>query len=178
MGDKPDCLGTCLPPRSVDSSPTCSSARTSRRAISSSSANGWRTSTTRANASEGDWEFVQLGCTDRKGDKPVLVTASQHRTGQKREFWRCELERGRPVIYVALGSHANFFSAGDRGQYKADGLGTKLSNIQWREFGDSDPWTGWAGRWGNSTGPGRSPESPRCQGERWHAPDMYHAEAG
>ena len=92
---------------------------------------------------EGDWEFVQLGCTDRKGDKPVLVTASQHRTGQKREFWRCELERGRPVIYVALGSHANFFSAGDRGQDKADGLGKKLSNIQWREFGDSDPWTGW-----------------------------------
>jgi hypothetical protein len=127
---------------------------------------------------EGDWEFVQLGCTDRKGDKPVLVTASQHRTGQKREFWRCELERGRPVIYVALGSHANFFSAGDRGQDKADGLGKKLSNIQWREFGDADPWTGWLGRWGNSTGPGRSPESPGCQGERWHAPDLYHAEAG
>ena len=39
---------------------------------------------------EGDWEFVQLASVDAAGDRPVLVTASQHRGGEKREFWRCE----------------------------------------------------------------------------------------
>ena len=61
---------------------------------------------------EGDWEFVQIACVDESGDHPVLMTASQHRTGEKREFWRCELDAGRPVVYVALGSHANFFTPG------------------------------------------------------------------
>ena len=65
---------------------------------------------------EGDWEFVQIACVDESGDHPVLMTASQHRTGEKREFWRCELDAGRPVVYVALGSHANFFTPGDRGE--------------------------------------------------------------
>jgi hypothetical protein len=136
--------------------------------------NPWSFAGTGVGRHEGDWEFVQLGCTDSKGDKPVLMTASQHRSGQKREFWRCELERGRPVVYVALGSHANFFTPGDRVDDVADGKGKKLTNIQWRDFG---PWFDWKGRWGNSTGAGRSPESPGCQGERWYSPQLYHAGA-
>jgi hypothetical protein len=123
---------------------------------------------------EGDWEFVQLGCTDSKGDRPVLMTASQHRAGEKREFWRCELSGGRPVIYVALGSHANFFTPGDRGDDVADGKGRSYSDIEWRDFGD---WATWPGMWGNSTGPGRSPDSPGNQGERWHMPHIYHGSA-
>jgi hypothetical protein len=123
---------------------------------------------------EGDWEFVQLGCVDSKGDRPVLMTASQHRAGQKREFWRCELDGGRPVIYVALGSHANFFTAGDRGEDVADGRGRTLKDVEWREFGD---WATWPGMWGNSTGAGRSPDSPGSQGERWHMPHVFHATA-
>jgi len=137
--------------------------------------NPWSFAGTGVGRHEGDWEFVQLGCTDRRGDRPVLVTASQHRGGQKREFWRCELEDGRPVIYVALGSHANFFTPGDRGQDVANGRGKKLADIEWRRFGG---WAAWPGIWGNSTGPGRSPESPGAQGERWHAPHMFHASAG
>jgi hypothetical protein len=121
---------------------------------------------------EGDWEFVQLGCVDSKGERPVLATASQHRAGQKREFWRCELDGGRPVIYVALGSHANFFTAGDRGEDVADGRGRTLKDVKWQEFGD---WATWPGTWGNSTGAGRSPDSPGSQGERWHMPHVFHA---
>ena len=137
--------------------------------------NPWSFAGTGVGRHEGDWEFVQLGCTDRKGDKPVLVTATQHRAGQKREFWRCETEGGRPVVYVALGSHANFFTPGDRGADVANGRGRKLADIEWRSFGE---WATWPGRWGNSRGAGQSPESPGCQGERWHAPHMFHAAAG
>ena len=123
---------------------------------------------------EGDWEFVQTGCVDQAGNKPVLMTASQHRTGEKREFWRCELVAGRPVIYVALGSHANFFTPGNRGEDVADGEGDLLADIEWRDFGD---WADWAGRWGNSTGAGRSPESPGRQRERWELPELFHSRA-
>ncbi|HEY6780360.1 MAG TPA: Vps62-related protein [Thermoleophilaceae bacterium] len=123
---------------------------------------------------EGDWEFVQLGCTDKAGDKPVLVTASQHKTGEKREYWRCELIDGRPVIYVALGSHANYFTPGDRGEDVANGRGKVYDEIDWRDFGD---WATWPGMWGNSTGAGRSPDSPGSQRERWELPHVYHARA-
>jgi hypothetical protein len=123
---------------------------------------------------EGDWEFVQIACTDKAGDKPVLMTASQHHNGEKREFWRCELEDGRPVIYVALGSHANYFTPGDRGEDVADGRGKKLVDVEWREFG---PWATWTGLWGNSTGAGRSPQSPGSQRERWDLPHVFHARA-
>jgi hypothetical protein len=120
---------------------------------------------------EGDWEFVQLGCVDAEGDRPVLMTASQHRGGQKREFWRCELDGGRPVIYVALGSHANFFAPVEHGEDVANGRGTRLDQVEWREFG---PWATWRGKWGNSRGSGRSPDSPGSQGERWHMPQVFH----
>ena len=61
---------------------------------------------------EGDWEFVQTACVDKAGNRPVLMTASQHRTGEKREFWRCELDGGRPIIYVARHSHAELLHPG------------------------------------------------------------------
>ena len=123
---------------------------------------------------EGDWEFVQTACVDKAGNRPVLMTASQHRTGEKREFWRCELDGGRPMIYVARHSHANFFTPGDRGEDVADGRGDRLDEIDWRDFGD---WADWPGMWGNSTGAGRSPESPGRQRERWELPQTFHARA-
>jgi hypothetical protein len=121
---------------------------------------------------EGDWEFVQAACTDAAGDRPVLMTASQHRTGEKREFWRCETVGGRPVVYVARHSHANFFTPGDRGDDVADGRGRELTEVEWRPFA---PWSAWPGRWGNSTGVGRSPDSPANQGIRWRRPETWHA---
>lgn len=124
---------------------------------------------------EGDWEFVQIAYA---GEQPVCVTTSQHRSGGARMWWEVELdEDGRPLIYVALGSHANFFAPvdqfpeiGDDG----DGKGKCLDAIEWREFG---PWATWPGHWGNSTGQGRSPDSPGSQGDRWKAPHRYHGKA-
>jgi hypothetical protein len=123
---------------------------------------------------EGDWEFVQVGYA---AELPVCVTCSQHRSGGSRMWWDVELRDGRPVIYPALGSHANYFTPveqlpeiGDTG----DGEGDVLDAIEWRKFGR---WAKWPGRWGNSTGEGKSPQSPGSQGDRWHAPHEYHSEA-
>jgi hypothetical protein len=123
---------------------------------------------------EGDWEFVQVGYA---GELPVCMTCSQHHSGGSRMWWDVELRAGRPVVYPALGSHANYFEPveqvpeiGDTG----DGEGEVLDSIEWREFG---PWAKWGGRWGNSTGEGKSPQSPGSQGDRWHAPHLYHSDA-
>lgn len=97
------------------------------------------------------------------------MTCSQHHSGGSRMWWDVELRDGRPVIYPALGSHANYFKPveqvpeiGDTG----DGEGEALDSIEWRSFG---PWAKWGGRWGNSTGEGKSPQSPGSQGDRWRA---------
>jgi hypothetical protein len=123
---------------------------------------------------EGDWEFVQIASVDRDGERPVLLTASQHHGGEKRELWRSERDGGRPVVYVALGSHANYFTPGWRGDDDANGEGQVLADIEWRDFGE---WATWAGMWGNSTGAGKSPESPGRQRERWELPAVFHARA-
>jgi hypothetical protein len=123
---------------------------------------------------EGDWEFVQVGYA---GQTPVCMTTSQHRSGGARMWWEVEIRDSRPLIYVALGSHANYFKPvsqipeiGDDG----DGRGDVLDAVRWRDFGS---WSTWPGLWGNSTGQGRSPDSPGSQGDRWKAPHRYHSKA-
>lgn len=123
---------------------------------------------------EGDWEFVQVGYG---GDTPVCMTLSQHQSGGARMWWNVERRQGRPLVYVARDSHANYFRPvdqipefGDQG----DGKGETLAALEWRDFG---PWATWPGRWGNSMGEGRSPQSPGSQGERWNAPHRYHSKS-
>ena len=59
---------------------------------------------------EGDWEAVSV-IVDREG-KPLMVGYSQHGEGVRRE-WKTAPKRGqRPIAYVALGSHANYPTAG------------------------------------------------------------------
>lgn len=121
---------------------------------------------------EGDWEFVQVGYA---GDVPICMTSSQHRSGGSRWWWELEREASRPVVYVAHDSHANYFEprrAQTEFDDEANGGGIELDAIEWREFG---AWARWAGRWGNSRGPGESPQSPGSQGIRWKAPHLYHA---
>jgi hypothetical protein len=123
---------------------------------------------------EGDWEFVQVAYA---GDTPICMSASQHHSGGSRMWWDVERRDGRPLIYPALGSHANYFEPvdqlpeiGDR----SDGKGAVLDEIEWRDFGS---WATWPGLWGNSTGAGHSPQSPGSQGERWNAPHRYHSKS-
>jgi hypothetical protein len=59
---------------------------------------------------EGDWEAVSV-ITDRRG-VPLLAGYSQHDAGRRRAWTRVPKRGARPVVYVALGSHANYFSPG------------------------------------------------------------------
>jgi hypothetical protein len=59
---------------------------------------------------EGDWESVTV-VLDVRG-KPLLAGYSQHSNGQRREWARVPKQGLRPRVFVALGSHANYFAAG------------------------------------------------------------------
>ncbi len=60
---------------------------------------------------EGDWEVVTVVLDH--GRRPVEVGYSQHCRGQRR-LWGSTPRLGihHPVVHVALGSHANYFTAG------------------------------------------------------------------
>jgi hypothetical protein len=118
---------------------------------------------------EGDWEMVQLGCRDVDGNVPILMTFSQHGSGEKKEFWSTELVTGSPAVYVARDSHANYPSPHRDVTDVADGKMGAVS-IRWEEFGD---WANWPGRWGNST---NSP-GPLTTRRAWQAPHAYHSQA-
>lgn len=74
--------------------------------------NDWRLAANGINHHEADWEMVAVYL---KNDEPYSVLLSQHGTGAM-ELWqdvRCVKDKeGRetthPLIYVALGSHANY----------------------------------------------------------------------
>jgi hypothetical protein len=118
---------------------------------------------------EGDWEMVQIGCLDDDGDKPLLMTCSQHDGGEKREFWRVTLDdNGQPIIYVARDSHANYFEPMRDVTDRADGKGAQLA-LEWREF---PAWALWPGQWGNSA---NSP-GPLSVRRAWKAPHAYHSQ--
>jgi hypothetical protein len=60
---------------------------------------------------EGDWEAVSV-ILDARG-RPLVAGYSQHGEGQRREWARVpKVGAARPRVYVALGSHANFFTPG------------------------------------------------------------------
>jgi VPS62-like protein len=61
---------------------------------------------------EGDWEAVSV-ILDRSG-KPLSAAYSQHAKGQRRAWSKTPKQGQRPVVYVGLGSHANFFTAGEQ----------------------------------------------------------------
>src|SRR4051812_4769111 len=87
---------------------------------------------------EGDWEMVQIGVTPERRSAPILMTCSQHHNGGKREYWSVEIDEEDPVVYVALGSHANYFAPGRQGGGidLCDGRGIELTDYELRDFGD------------------------------------------
>jgi hypothetical protein len=62
-------------------------------------------------AHEGDWEHVDVVLT--AGDQPLLVGYSQHCLGQRRTWTdTLRFDKTHPIVHVAVGSHANYFTAG------------------------------------------------------------------
>ena len=60
---------------------------------------------------EGDWESVSV-ILDLTG-RPLVVGLSKHCEGTRRSWSRVRRQGARPVVYVGLGSHANYFGAGN-----------------------------------------------------------------
>ena len=61
-------------------------------------------------AHEGDWEAVSV-VVARSG-KPLVVGLSRHSEGARRDWAKAPKRGSRPLVYVGLGSHANFFGPG------------------------------------------------------------------
>lgn len=61
---------------------------------------------------EGDWEAVSI-VLDAKG-KPLLAGYSRHCSGARRAWSKVAKEGLRPLVYVGVGSHANYFGPGEK----------------------------------------------------------------
>ncbi len=59
---------------------------------------------------EGDWESVSVILT--KQGTPLWVGLSRHSEGARRAWATVPKRETHPLVYVALGSHANYFDAG------------------------------------------------------------------
>jgi len=59
---------------------------------------------------EGDWEAASV-ILDLQG-KPLVLGLSRHRAGARRAWSNVKRRGLRPLVYVGLGSHANFFEPG------------------------------------------------------------------
>jgi hypothetical protein len=125
---------------------------------------------------EGDWEFVQIGL-DAAG-APDVATYAQHDGGERCSWIQVQRTGdGAPVVYVALASHASYFSSGinPRGLYPDDyhrGTGYQVRPAL-EIVTQSTPFMAWQGKWGASSS---SPAAPRRQ-SKWGDPGGFNASA-
>lgn len=129
---------------------------------------------------EGDWEFVQIRRV--RGDA-VLVAAAQHAGVEVRPWGQVErhVERQalRPVLYIARGTHATYFTRGRDGLDVCDGLGRLIDPRL--EVIPEDGWPLWRGRYGDTRGNPDEPwqtTSPPGPGRtrQWKDPDGWAAQ--
>jgi hypothetical protein len=140
------------------------------------------------NTHEGDWEMVQLVIDS--SSQPSYAVYSQHNGGQKAEWKDVEKDGNHIKVYVARGSHANYFryyqgktglandAVGKNGKiispddYDLVILGEKGNHISQQN------WIDFAGRWGefgsaeDELRGKRGPYGPayRENGEMWNKP--------
>ncbi|MEM2875441.1 MAG: Vps62-related protein [Candidatus Bathyarchaeia archaeon] len=114
------------------------------------------------NEHEGDWEMIEILLDD--AENPISAVYSQHLQGQ-RALWSDveKVETTHPKVYVARGSHANYFRPyqGRLGlesdEVGDDGAAVAPSNLKMILLGEigsgnhppSQDWLGFGGRWGN-----------------------------
>ncbi len=147
------------------------------------------------NKHEGDWEMIQV-MLDRAG-RPEWAVYSQHEDGTRRPWQDVPREDGtHPVVYVALGSHANYFrgddlfphgrTVGNSQAQVVDRTGRhgriKLPLVLLPEDrpradgkpagGDDLAWLDFGGHWGENTAVGgfSGPLGPAFKGEQWDRP--------
>jgi hypothetical protein len=127
---------------------------------------------------EGDWEMVQYRMDDEAGH-PDLAVYAQHRYGEVRAWDEVEKLNERPVVYVARGSHASYFTAGfhqtEAWYDLADGKRRMKRRPKLEILGTDEPaWPHWPGRWGDtlprSGVESNSPTGPAAK-KQWTVPD-------
>jgi hypothetical protein len=100
---------------------------------------------------EGDWEMVQLRL---RGARPVEAVYAQHSGAESCPYGWVRRADGRPVVYLARGSHAAYFVTGLRDRTwpdpndEADGRGLRARPKLVRITEDSPAWMRYRGRWG------------------------------
>lgn len=141
------------------------------------------------NDHQSDLEVVQI-FLDSSGS-PVQALYSQHVAGENAAWSDVETQNGHPVVYVALGSHANYFRAYqgkigiENDVVNAGGLTIQPSQLKLVLLDQTDPtvasWLSFPGRWGYTgtdaqiaTGMA-GPPGPVYNdgGRRWSAPYDY-----
>ena len=122
---------------------------------------------------EGDWELVQLRLN--AAEQPEQAVYSQHKTAESKP-WASVKKAGTntPLVYVARGSHANYFSAGRHSTEawfdQADGKGPQITPTL-EVLEDAKPaWVHWPGMWGDTkaTSSPLDSSSPISPGRRPH----------
>jgi hypothetical protein len=146
------------------------------------------------NEHEGDWEMIMILLDN--AENPVSAVYSQHLQGQRAAWGDVEKTGAKhPNVYVARGSHANYFRAyqGKLGlesdDVGADGFALNPSDLNLVMLGQINPglhpasqdWLSFGGRWGNWAeladaaagfagpyGPGQGDNS-----EKWYLPESW-----
>lgn len=124
---------------------------------------------------EGDWELIQVR-VDAEG-RPSAAVYANHGNGSKCAWAKMRPRGARPVVYVALGSHASYFGPGRHGNdFDVDGGQPRRVRKLIRVSGARPHWINWPGSWGNSRGVAGeflSPRGPKFQGEAWDDPEAF-----
>jgi len=131
----------------------------------------------------GDWEMVQI--RDDAGGRPVEAVYAQHSGAERCPWAAVETRAGRPVIYLANGSHAAYFRPGVRertfpepnDEAGGDGLAVRprvepISEDAPAWMRRREPWGGARAGWfpgeqGSPLGPAFQPQG------RWSDPDAW-----
>lgn len=142
------------------------------------------------NTHEGDWETVSIVAD--MSQKPLYAIYSQHMSGEVASWGLVEKDDGHPRVFIALGSHANYFRPYEGGlgmaSDKCSGSGRILrpSDYDTVMLGApgagnhiaSQDWLDFAGNWGDygAVDAGargqRGPQGPAYfdNGQRWSDP--------
>lgn len=135
---------------------------------------------------EGDWEMMMVKLNQARN--PVEVVYAQHEDGSHCAWNETETWEGRPVAYVAVGTHATYprpgtwaLPSGVPGGFDHNDGEGGFATPAVERIGDADPsWVGWPGRWGGTTpgilpGEATSPSGP-AQHSQWSDPAGFAEE--
>jgi protease PrsW len=146
------------------------------------------------NKHEGDWELIQVMLSE--DGEPQNVVLSQHHGGTRRVWRDTQIEDGtHPVVFVALGSHANYFWGDEVYPNGQDVGNTRLEiidrtgsfgrvipavtplpaandNLEEADSLTGNEWLLFGGNWGETATVGDfgGPTGPTQKGQQWQQP--------